>query len=835
MFNYNAWFSVALEYGLSIFSIGKTGTSDDQLLTGGLTAVESLLGSEIGLMKKEGFVVDHGSTHMERIPLNYEDQILYGQFLIQTLDNESIDENYKELAKSFITELTYNLLESPIMEEIKNSPQKIPINRIYDILIQCHEITHKKLKIKTNNNFLLDFVKPVCLASFNNFSFSETLNSLSIMETDKFFDYLNFNREVVLATFISDIQNKVIDGNPLVFLITQPVYFKTELKDLIEKELEFNRLNQTNIIISEIIEESFKDNSLRSLLQKFDVSKLRDNTDKIINMIDLLLKEKIIQKSPVILLITPNLQLKDVIKEKIIDRFLKEFDLGIVLSNIAKSLILKAHPEDETQAELIFDFFVNLNDIFPGGLPKQLWIIIINLMQIYANEAKIDILHVDKILKIDDIFWKTIRENIKTYRRFDIANFDLAENGTELINLFNGVRESIGRSFNSFYTKFIWNFTENSFGSYFTSLQLNIMTNYQAMQTVFYLIKYLNFINSKKFKYFDPIKVGFNFQEFKKLVKPQITSSRAIAIHDMSEMDLENITLYFRKKIESEYNGEIKHRKDFNNEYDTIEKNIPKIIEKGKLKTLKLVINEKGNLKSFDLEKVKNIIIKDVQKRFKGDVFLTDTNFLFTYCTTLLFDSINPDLTNKAIDLAIYDPKSSKLIKTAIENGRIQKKGESNEFLFIENLKSEIIRIGNTVLKQLISSTIHKEISKEKYPLKTFTSNKDEILAVKIGVLDKSYKHWINENIQIHPRIQLKLESGKIIVYLEVGRRPATGINEVGNLMDAITLQTYNNEMIRFGVFIESLKIVASTLGERERNKVQNLFTSIGEFLITNY
>ena len=149
-------------------------------------------------------------------------------------------------------------------------------------------------------------------------------------------------------------------------------------------------------------------------------------------------------------------------------------------------------------------------------------------------------------------------------------------------------------------------------------------------------------------------------------------------------------------------------------------------------------------------------------------------------------------------------------------------------------MKLEIISIGNTVLKQLISSTIHKEISREKFPLKTFISEKDEVLCVKIGELDKSFKKWIDDGVQLHPGIRIVLESKKPVVYLEVTRRPTTGINEVENLTDAIALQTYNNEMVRFGVFVESLKIVASTLGERERNKVQNLFTSIGEFLITD-
>ena len=58
--NLNAWFSLALEYGLAIVSLGKLpGNADDQLLTGGLTAVETLLGPEIGFEKQEGFVVDH--------------------------------------------------------------------------------------------------------------------------------------------------------------------------------------------------------------------------------------------------------------------------------------------------------------------------------------------------------------------------------------------------------------------------------------------------------------------------------------------------------------------------------------------------------------------------------------------------------------------------------------------------------------------------------------------------------------------------------------------------------------------------------------------------------
>ena len=51
--------------------------------------------------------------------------------------------------------------------------------------------------------------------------------------------------------------------------------------------------------------------------------------------------------------------------------------------------------------------------------------------------------------------------------------------------------------------------------------------------------------------------------------------------------------------------------------------------------------------------------------------------------------------------------------------------------------------------------------------------------------------------------------------------------------MDGIALETFNNVLVRIGLFIESLKIVASTLGEHERRKVQNLFESIAKYLTT--
>ena len=147
MANYNAWFSLALEYGLSILSLGKAGQGDDQLLTGGLTAVETLLGSEIGITQKEGFVVDHGTSHMERFPMQQDDQILFAQFLVQTLNGEKVEQSYNDLAKTFITELSNGILKSSIWEEVKDAPQILSISKVNKIVLQAHVNTYSKIKI----------------------------------------------------------------------------------------------------------------------------------------------------------------------------------------------------------------------------------------------------------------------------------------------------------------------------------------------------------------------------------------------------------------------------------------------------------------------------------------------------------------------------------------------------------------------------------------------------------------------------------------------------------------------------------------------------------------
>ena len=315
------------------------------------------------------------------------------------------------------------------------------------------------------------------------------------------------------------------------------------------------------------------------MIQKFDVTTLRQDRENISDLIEHLIRERLLHKAPIVFLLNTEINLKPIIQEKVIDRVLTEFDLGEVLSKIAFTLIQKAHPEDELQAKLVLNFFLNLSQIFPGGLPKQLWIIITNLLQIYAVEARQDLLQVNKIMEIEDYFWSTISENIKTYQAFHIGNFDMADSGHELINLFNGVREAIGRSFHAFYTEFIWNISTETFGTYISSLQQSIMSAYQALQTMFYFVKFMNMLASKKLQFIDPIQMGFNFNEFMKFTKPQVTSSRAVAIQNMGEMNPDNIVTYYSKKFDDTISNEKTNISRWFSKLNTIAQDLEKFLQ----------------------------------------------------------------------------------------------------------------------------------------------------------------------------------------------------------------------------------------------------------------
>ena len=968
--NLNVWFSLDLEYGLAILSIGKLpGNADDQLLTGGLTAVETLLGPEIGFEKQEGFVVDHKSSHMERVPIILgEGKKVIAQFLLMNPEKDGgVAPELIAFSKTFIEGLGESLLDSHIWQEIQIAAQILSISKIYSLIISSHENAHKKYKAKTNDKNIIPVINEKVLSSFSKFTFSDELDKLATKEYNEFIKYVKEQKPKILDQYYNDIIALVIQENPLVFLYTSPHYIHDEAKKVIAQQLDSLKEEQTVAQLNEVIEDFLTDDTLKNILQDYDIDSLKEQRDKIRGTIEQGIKERLFRKAPLIGLINLELRTKEedfqtFINNKVIDRIFSEYDMGEILGKIAETLITRADPENKVMGSLTHEFFRNLALRFPGGLPNPLWHIMIQLFTIYAAETKQNLQKLNEIVDIPEAHWKVLREKIKAYKPALFQAFE-GETGREVMQFYEGVRYAINRGFHSFYAQIIWNIEKEEFGDYINSLRYRSYEAFQSLENLYCTIKLFNILREKKFDFIDPLKIPFKQNELDKL-KTQYPNELkdSVKLKDWNE---QTIVTYYKLAaldlIEEEYKrfanmvdfyektvNEIKtflsnaakqkpaqliklklsslkdpstnkfellaklykdNQKDFEQikdnifeakgkyeefqnklqefmdkndlksverldkdknkqfellskpldkikdktspinksaydqiqkykeivkvEADKAQKEADKIWEREKLKIIKATITN-GRVQTFDPSSAKDLLVREGQRKFKDDSLLGAKEFLFAYSSVFLFNELDKNIERKAIEIAIFNPKSSVLVNKVLES-RKDIKNDLKPFDFLEQLKAEILSAGDSMLtfSNHLANLIRKYYSAEDVPLRAFTENGTELLTAEIGPLHGSFKKWIDDGIIVHPSLILKQDNAKDIhVYYKICTIPAVG--EVEYLVDAIALDAYNNTLNKISLFIESLKMTASALGEGERRKVQRLFDTLGSFLISS-
>ncbi|MFW9929854.1 MAG: hypothetical protein ACFFD1_10720 [Candidatus Thorarchaeota archaeon] len=953
----NAWFSLALEYGLAIVSLGKAGSADEQLLTGGLTAVESLLGPEIGFEGSEGFVIDHKSSIMERFPVSTNSGgKLFAQYLIQAPKKDDIvPKETKELSRFFIETLAQEVVRSKFWSDIQIAAQILTPYQIYDQILRAYELAHRNIRPRTDELKFKGLLSNKITQSFLDFRFCEILDSLANHEYKGLSEYAAQNKTEILNQYVHDIIARMMQEYPLYFLFTPPKFFR-ESENFILQELEKVKIDQTQIVINETIEDFFQGNELNLILQQFDIEKLRTNREEVRDILENKVREKLWKKSPLIGVINPSfnteLVFSEIINEKVIDRVFNEYDLAEILGQITFTL-LKHNP---LMAELTSDVFRNLAIRFPGGLPKILWNVITQLFLIYSAETKKDLKKLPEIMEIPEAHWNTLQTRFNEFKPSPI--FALEGSSTEVIQYFQGIQEAISRGFHKFYSKVIWNIEKEELGVFIEKLVSDTHNTFQTLQNTYLTIKFLNFLQSKKFTHINPIRVpleekymlslkiyppdltvspnfivwnpeillkyyekrafyeidkeynaildyfkkhGYYIQNleryidsaktreasgwstlkdlptldfspppinlFEKQMKSaesnlqQVVSSLKEGVDKINELK-DKATNWIRKNDTKSINKFDKEREkvidiaeknvmkakdkfqlvdspvqdlyskisgEINSELEKASKELEKIWSKEKLKLVKPEINN-GYIEQINMDKIRDVVLKEESRRFKDDKLLGDKNeFLYAFASCYLFNELDENLRKRAINMAIFDPKASKLINKVIESNKNNKDGWES-FEFFEKLRDEITDAGNSMIStssSLVQMIRESYIDKD-LPLKIFIE-KGEKLGLELGTLHKDFIKWVNDKIDMHPKIILEEQDNDVHVYVHIASRPSVG--EVDYLMDAIVLTSFNDQQQDLGLFIETLKMTASTLGELERRKVQRLLDQLGRFL----
>ena len=118
------WVSIASETGFSVLSMGKMGlrgeSIDDQVFTGGLTAVESLIGVEVGI-DEDRFIGGSSIHKTGRFKVKRPDGKLIGQFLVVSPEKLKIPDSLIEYYEYLVTIFAEKILDNSLIPGLKDN------------------------------------------------------------------------------------------------------------------------------------------------------------------------------------------------------------------------------------------------------------------------------------------------------------------------------------------------------------------------------------------------------------------------------------------------------------------------------------------------------------------------------------------------------------------------------------------------------------------------------------------------------------------------------------------------------------------------------------------
>ena len=177
-YNPVVWVSLASVSGLSLVSLGQPGLRtdlDEQVYTGGLTAVKAMLGGEVG-GDTDRFV---GGSHSNRtgsfIRRTDTGGELVGQYLLISPNNikvaDELAEHYEHLVAIF-AELT---LRTELYKRVEREFRALGVDDVLDLFLESVVKARKKKSISLDNKYFFSALKQVVMKSVNDYEYSSTL------------------------------------------------------------------------------------------------------------------------------------------------------------------------------------------------------------------------------------------------------------------------------------------------------------------------------------------------------------------------------------------------------------------------------------------------------------------------------------------------------------------------------------------------------------------------------------------------------------------------------------------------------------------------------------
>ena len=411
------WVSLASRSGMSLVSFGQPGLRtdlDEQVYTGGLTAVQAMLGGEVG-GDTERFIGGSHSNKTGRFLVKNETGELVGQFLLISPRNITVAPELIDHYEHLVTIFAEDTIQTEVYERITREFRALGVNDVLDLFFESIKKARKRKSITMNKNLFFSALSQVAVKSINDYEYSATLVKVSEYK-GKYHDLhprVKNERNDLIAELSKDMLEFLTSEHPHA-LVTFPKIDSLRKDFLKHVRSEIDNIQKQNKVeeaLEEIIED-FEKNDLNKVLADFALEEV--TKANLYTRLESEIFKKYRREFPLLFLVEPEINGFIGAIEELTTKINEEYDVAGTLSRVGHDM-LKGHDKEE---EFVIPYIRHFCDRFSTGLTLTAWKYMQVVFKLITMETKIDVKDVLPTLKdqIPDSHFTTLQKMITKYK-----------------------------------------------------------------------------------------------------------------------------------------------------------------------------------------------------------------------------------------------------------------------------------------------------------------------------------------------------------------------------------------------------------------------------------
>jgi hypothetical protein len=447
-FNPVVWVSLASTAGLSLISLGQPGLRsdlDEQVYTGGLTAVQQMLSGEVG-GDTTRFVGGSHSNKTGRFLVKGSESELVGQFLLISPENLPVDPTLIDYYEHLVSIFAQETLKTDHYRRVQEFYMSLGVNDVLDTFFYSIKQARKKVSIPHNENLFSTALHNTLLKSINEYEYSVTLVKVSEFK-GKYTDLkerMNSERKTLLADFETDILEFLASEYPHALVMFPKI---DSLEKSLSKSLnsEMAKINMKNHL-EELIQE-FETNELSQFLEEFSLHEITKTNLRSSFEDELFHKFK--REYPLLYLIDPNINGFPEIIDSFTKRINEQYDLAGTLTRIGKAIIGEGR---ELEERLVLPYITHFCNQFSAGLTESAWKYMQIVFKLITMESNIDVIDILPNFKdqIPESHFSTVETNMTKYKLAKLAPISFTiKKASDALPFYRALFSTIGFGVNS--------------------------------------------------------------------------------------------------------------------------------------------------------------------------------------------------------------------------------------------------------------------------------------------------------------------------------------------------------------------------------------------------